>query len=172
MSQNDAIKAPETNIPAEEGDSLAKLSERYEKELLDFVTYNLKRGVREQDLVDELRKHDFSGLEARNLVRALAKSLPPVGAVASESTASTQPNRSAGGRQAAILAEVEAGQREMAFGAMWFFGGIIASIATIAARVGAGGILFYGAVIWGGIQFFRGANRHAAAKRMLREEEA
>jgi hypothetical protein len=42
-----------------------------------------------------------------------------------------------------------AGRKDMIFGAMWFIGGVIATVADI-------GYIFYGAIIVGAIQFFRG----------------
>lgn len=43
----------------------------------------------------------------------------------------------------------EKAKRDMLFGALWCVGGIIATLADI-------GFIFWGAIVFGGIQFFRG----------------
>jgi hypothetical protein len=54
-------------------------------------------------------------------------------------------------------AENEAGRRNMLMGALWFFGGLIVTIVTLAAASGGGTyIIAWGAIVFGAIQFFRG----------------
>jgi hypothetical protein len=50
----------------------------------------------------------------------------------------------------------EAGQRNMVVGALFFFGGLAVTVLTFSMSTGAGGILAYGAIIGGAIQFCRG----------------
>lgn len=43
----------------------------------------------------------------------------------------------------------EAANKDMIFGAMWFIGGVVATAANI-------GFIFWGAIVFGAIQFFKG----------------
>jgi hypothetical protein len=45
----------------------------------------------------------------------------------------------------------------MLYGGLWFFGGLIVTIVSFNAASGGGSyVVAYGAIIFGGIQFFRG----------------
>jgi hypothetical protein len=60
-------------------------------------------------------------------------------------------------RQAiAILEQMDKKQanNDVLYGGLWFVGGLIVTIVSLSS--GSGGIIAYGAVIFGGIQFFRG----------------
>lgn len=46
-------------------------------------------------------------------------------------------------------AKYEKARKDMVFGALWFAGGTIATLADI-------GFIFWGAILFGGIQFFKG----------------
>ena len=46
-------------------------------------------------------------------------------------------------------AKKEGAQKDMLYGALWCIGGVIATLADI-------GFIFWGAIIFGGIQFFKG----------------
>lgn len=47
--------------------------------------------------------------------------------------------------------------RDMLFGALWFFGGVIVTVATLSAASGGGTyVVAWGAIIFGAVQFFRG----------------
>ncbi len=45
-------------------------------------------------------------------------------------------------------------KKDMLWGGVWFFGGIIATVADF-------GLIFWGAILFGGIQFFRGVSNYA-----------
>ena len=47
-------------------------------------------------------------------------------------------------------AKKEAGKKDMIFGALWCVGGTVATVANI-------GFIFWGAILFGGIQFIKGA---------------
>ena len=48
-------------------------------------------------------------------------------------------------------------KRHMIYGSLWFFGGGIVTLATYAASSGGGFfVVFWGAMLWGAIDFFRG----------------
>lgn len=53
--------------------------------------------------------------------------------------------------------EQKRANNDVLYGALWFFGGLIVTIASVAS--GKGGVIAYGAVIFGGIQFFRGLTK-------------
>lgn len=50
-------------------------------------------------------------------------------------------------------AKKESGQKDMIYGALWCVGGTVATFANI-------GYIFWGAIIFGGVQFVRGAIRY------------
>ncbi len=51
----------------------------------------------------------------------------------------------------------ERAKKDMIYGGLWFFGGIIVTIATYSAASGGGSyVVAWGAIIFGGFQFFRG----------------
>ncbi len=46
----------------------------------------------------------------------------------------------------------------MTYGALWFIGGLVVTVATYAAAIGGGTyVIAYGAIIYGIVQFIRGA---------------
>ena len=49
-------------------------------------------------------------------------------------------------------------RKDMLYGGMWFFGGLIVTVVSYSAASNGGGsyMVAYGAIIFGGIQFFRG----------------
>ncbi|MEL6694991.1 MAG: hypothetical protein AAFU33_18380 [Bacteroidota bacterium] len=51
------------------------------------------------------------------------------------------------------VAKKESGQKDMIYGALWCVGGTVATLANI-------GFIFWGAIVFGGIQFIRGAVRY------------
>lgn len=50
-------------------------------------------------------------------------------------------------------AKREAGRKDMIYGALWCVGGTVATVSNI-------GFIFWGAILFGGIQFIRGASRY------------
>jgi hypothetical protein len=47
--------------------------------------------------------------------------------------------------------------KDMLYGGLWFFGGLIVTLVSLSAASGGGSyVVAYGAIIFGGIQFFRG----------------
>lgn len=47
--------------------------------------------------------------------------------------------------------------KDMLYGGLWFFGGLIVTIVSFSAASGGGSyVVAYGAIIFGGIQFFKG----------------
>jgi hypothetical protein len=51
----------------------------------------------------------------------------------------------------------EAGQKNMLYGALWCIGGLIVTAVTFQAAAGGGSyVIAWGAILFGGIQFFRG----------------
>ena len=51
----------------------------------------------------------------------------------------------------------EAGNSDMLYGALWCIGGIVVTVATMSAASGGGTyVVAWGAIVFGGIQFFRG----------------
>lgn len=142
-----------------------RLTDMYEQEVLDFVTSRLDAGYTDAQIIDDLRTHDFSREEARRLVRALSEGRSRNVAEPQHSPKAQWQDEKAE-FDGLIAAAIEAGNREMVFGALWFVGGLILTLFSFAAQLGGKGILFWGAIVWGPIQFFRGANRVAAAKRI------
>ena len=62
--------------------------------------------------------------------------------------------------RAKTVAAKEAGRKMMVFGAFWFIGGSVVTVASLAISSNGGtGIIAWGAIIWGAIQFFRGMNQ-------------
>ena len=54
----------------------------------------------------------------------------------------------------------KAARHDMTVGGLWFFGGIIVTAGTyMAAANGGTYIIAWGAILWGGIRFFRGLSR-------------
>lgn len=48
-------------------------------------------------------------------------------------------------------------KKDMLYGGLWFFGGLIVTLVSLSAASGGGTyVVAYGAIIFGGIQFFRG----------------
>ena len=65
-----------------------------------------------------------------------------------------------------ILTEAQknAGIRNMAFGALWFLGGTAVTAGTYIAASGGGFyVVTFGAILFGGIQFFRGLGQFVSA---------
>ena len=57
----------------------------------------------------------------------------------------------------------EAGQKNMLYGALWFIGGTAVTIITLAAASEGGTyVVAWGAIVFGGIQFFRGLYQYQA----------
>jgi hypothetical protein len=51
----------------------------------------------------------------------------------------------------------EASNKDMLYGALWCIGGIVVTVATLSAASGGGTyVVAWGAILFGGIQFFRG----------------
>ena len=62
-------------------------------------------------------------------------------------------------QEAKAKAVKEAGQQNMLYGALWCVGGILVTAVTYMAAAGGGGgtyVVAWGAILFGGIQFFRG----------------
>lgn len=54
-------------------------------------------------------------------------------------------------------ARSSAGQKDMLYGALWCIGGIVVTVVTLQAAAGGGTyVVAWGAILFGGIQFFRG----------------
>ncbi|MCI0637595.1 MAG: hypothetical protein L0Y72_24260 [Gemmataceae bacterium] len=70
-------------------------------------------------------------------------------------------------RQEKVLLD-QLGRRNMLFGGMWFVGGLIVTLGTMAMVSEGGGrfVIAWGAVIWGAIQFIRGKTQVNAAQQM------
>jgi len=182
LPEKDAITAEPTTSAAEDASvPKARLTDLYEQEVLDYVASKLDQGVPETRIIEALKPHDFGKEEARRLIRAVAKERPKPQNFANAAPPSSTKSKTASPRSAkseavqldeAIVVEMEAAQKQMLFGAIWFFGGIVVTIGTFAANIGAGGILFWGAVVWGAIIFARGANRASALNRLRNEHRA
>ncbi|MBV4360513.1 hypothetical protein [Pinibacter aurantiacus] len=56
-----------------------------------------------------------------------------------------------------IAAKKKHAEKDMLYGALWCVGGTVATLANI-------GFIFWGAIVFGGIQFFRGVINHTSAK--------
>lgn len=56
-----------------------------------------------------------------------------------------------------ISAKRKHAEKDMLYGALWCIGGTVATLAEI-------GFIFWGAIVFGGIQFFRGVINYTAAK--------
>ncbi len=51
----------------------------------------------------------------------------------------------------------ERARKDMIYGGLWFFGGIIVTLVTYSSASGGGSyVVAWGAILFGGIQFFRG----------------
>ena len=72
-----------------------------------------------------------------------------------EATAATVVNNL---REARAKAVKEAAHKNMLYGALWCIGGIVVTAVTYSAAAGGGGsyVVAWGAILFGGIQFFRG----------------
>jgi hypothetical protein len=58
----------------------------------------------------------------------------------------------------------EAGNKNMLYGALWFFGGLIVTLLTFTAAQGGGRyVIAWGAVVFGAIQFMRGYSQASGA---------
>lgn len=143
----------------------AKLADLYDQSVVDYVAELIDSGATETQIIDALTKHDFSREEGRRIVRQFALEFG-VGPAKSGSSRRSTDNQRAQIREVLQLT-IDAGKKDMAFGAMWCLGGLFLTVATFAARAGAGGVLFWGAVIWGAIQFFRGVSTVSSAKAEL-----
>jgi len=67
-------------------------------------------------------------------------------------------------RKARSEALREAGKKNMLYGALWCVGGIVVTVVTYQAAAGGGGgsyVVAWGAILFGAIQFFRGAFQNA-----------
>lgn len=56
-----------------------------------------------------------------------------------------------------IAAKKKHAEKDMLYGALWCIGGTIATLANI-------GYIFWGAIVFGGFQFFKGVINHTSAK--------
>ena len=56
------------------------------------------------------------------------------------------------------------GKRNMLFGGLWLVGGLAVTIVTMAGNPGGKGLFAWGAILFGGIQFFRGVYQTLTAK--------
>ena len=55
----------------------------------------------------------------------------------------------------------ETGKKSMLYGALWFIGGTVVTLGTLAAASGGGTyVIAWGAIIFGAIQFFRGLSQY------------
>lgn len=52
------------------------------------------------------------------------------------------------------IKESHPGKSDMIWGTIWFFGGLVVTLASIGSGAG---VIAYGAIIWGAYQFLRGA---------------
>jgi hypothetical protein len=64
---------------------------------------------------------------------------------------------------------VESGRKNMLYGLLWFIGGVLVTAFTLVASAGEFGILAYGAIIGGAVQFFVGISRYSKGKKLLGE---
>lgn len=65
-------------------------------------------------------------------------------------------------KEARVKAIKEAGQKNMLFGALWCIGGILVTAITYSAAAGGGTyVVAWGAILFGGVQFFRGLTQSA-----------
>src|SRR5712692_7157482 len=100
--------------------------------------------------------YSFAGQQMRNGVapEVIEKSLIERGMGAQ--AAATVVNNLA---QAKAKALKDAGRKNMLYGAMWCIGGIVVTALSYRAAANSGGgryVLAWGAILFGGIQFFRG----------------
>lgn len=122
-------------IVAEVQTAPAPDQEQYLRDLHMFAAQQMHQGAPEQEIHAKLVQH---GLPA-----PLAQSI--VGNVFAA-------------KYEAIAANRSAGKKNMLYGALWCVGGLVITIATFAFANQGGGryVVFWGAVIFGAIQFVRG----------------
>jgi hypothetical protein len=165
LSENDDDSPPPLRPPAAAANSPAsepatRLSDIYERDVLNFVETQLGAGASEAAIVASLLPHDFSRPEAQRLVRELAAERGR-GRVGRRKRRFEEEGDDAGydGMLALIETQREAARKDMIFGAIWFLGGLFLTLLTITVSA-RGGILFWGAIGWGAVQFLRGAGNY------------
>jgi hypothetical protein len=68
-------------------------------------------------------------------------------------------------KQAIVNANQQAGRKNMLHGALWCGGGTLVTVVTLAMAEGGGKFfLAWGAIVFGGIQFIRGAMQSASSE--------
>jgi len=76
-------------------------------------------------------------------------------------------------RQEIAQAKLDKAKKDVLYGGLWCGGGLIVSILSYSAASGGGTyFMFWGAVIFGAIQFFRGLSNQGPAQRELEEAQA
>jgi hypothetical protein len=115
-----------------------RTSEQVVEAIYNYAAEQMRNGVAgpqiEKSLVEQGLDAEAAGIVVRNLTEARAKALK------------------------------EAGQKHMLYGALWCIGGIVVTAATYAAASGGGTyVVAWGAIIFGGIQFIRGAMQSSGA---------
>jgi hypothetical protein len=157
------VKPPETSPPAPQVSRLAELANRYEPEVFELVRDCLDEGQSEDAVVATLKSHDFGAEEARAIVQAVIEDRRRVGIRRRPIRSSYQRTRDEAADEVdgrypppRDIDAKEAAARDMAFGMLWFVGGILLTAVTHSLSRGGGGVIFYGAVLWGGFQFLRG----------------
>jgi hypothetical protein len=168
LPEKDGVTAkPPTPLPVP---SLADLANRYEPEVFELVRDSLDDGHSQDAIVATLRSHDFASDEARTIVRAVVDDRKRNGG---EQQRLRSPQRrrvglaSQGGPRQQFAGEMtrkEAAARDMGIGMLWFVGGVVLTAATHSMSSGGGGVVFYGAVLWGLYQFLRGLIHSAGSK--------
>jgi hypothetical protein len=111
--------------------------EQYLRDLHMFAAQQMHQGAPEQEVYAKLVQHGLTAQLAQSIVGNVFAA-----------------------KYAAIAANRSMGKKNMLYGALWCVGGLAVTIATFAfaAKNGGGGgyVVFWGAVIFGAIQFFRG----------------
>jgi len=139
-----------------------RFSDGYERDVLDFVNKQLDAGASEEGIVASLLAHDFGRYEARRLIRELARERDRARS-GERNDGRVQHDDAEHERRVGIPIEVrrEAALKDLALGAMWFFGGLILTMITFMLNAGASGVLFWGAMLWGGLLLLRGMSSYA-----------
>lgn len=123
--QTDCLGQSVSTIPFERVSDSEEIDEEAVNQIYEFASNLLfKKNQGKQDVINELIKNNIDKENAEIVVNNL------------------------------ISSRNERAEKDMLYGALWFIGGIIATVANF-------GYIFWGAIVFGAIQFARGLTNHS-----------
>ena len=104
-----------------------------------------------------MKKCTYCGKEYADEATECAVDQLPLRRVGSPDPTEQAPNAAPAGYSPQNASAVAKANKDMVVGGIWFFGGLLVTVLTYGAASGGGSyVIAWGAIIFGGIQLFRG----------------